>query len=150
MKRQNASVGKKTARALLTLTVAGSLPATGIGGEGKSQERPAVEQKGFYCNVNALTASQRARHLELTKKLVEKRQQIVEMEKGYEFQFRPEDVSIAELAEWTMLESKCCPFFDFHIDLENEGKLACLRLTGAEGVKAFIRSEFHASEPDGK
>ena len=41
-----------------------------------------------------------------------------------------------------MTESRCCPFFDFHIDLENQGKLICLRLTGEEGIKAFIRAEF--------
>jgi len=34
------------------------------------------------------------------------------------------------------------PFFDFHIDVEREGKLLCLRLTGEEGIKAFIRAEF--------
>jgi hypothetical protein len=41
-------------------------------------------------------------------------------------------------------ESKCCPFFDFHIDLEETGNLLCLRLTGEEGIKAFIRTEFGA------
>ena len=51
-------------------------------------------------------------------------------------------VTLAELAQWVVAESKCCPFFDFHIDLENEGKLVCLRLTGEEGIKAFIRAEF--------
>ena len=49
---------------------------------------------------------------------------------------------LAELAEWVGAESKCCPFFDFHIDVEREGKLLCLRLTGEEGIKAFIRAEF--------
>ena len=66
----------------------------------------------------------------------------METEKGYEFQFSPGDVSLAELAEWVVAESKCCPFFDFHMDLEREGKLVCLRLTGEEGIKAFIRAEF--------
>jgi hypothetical protein len=28
------------------------------------------------------------------------------------------------------------------MDLEHEGKLLCLRLTGEEGIKAFIRAEF--------
>jgi len=74
--------------------------------------------------------------------LMAAKKEIVETEKGYEFQFSPEDVSLAELAEWVVAESKCCPFFDFHIDLEREGKLACLRLTGEEGIKAFIRAEF--------
>jgi hypothetical protein len=30
---------------------------------------------------------------------------------------------------------------DFHIDLEREGKLLCLHLTGEEGIKPFIRLE---------
>jgi hypothetical protein len=49
---------------------------------------------------------------------------------------------VAELAEWVVAERKCCAFFDFHIDFEREGTLLCLRLTGEEGIKAFIRSEF--------
>ncbi len=57
-------------------------------------------------------------------------------------QFSPKSVSLAELADWVVAESKCCPFFDFHMELENEGSLLCLRLTGEEGIKAFIRAEF--------
>src|SRR5580704_12991941 len=97
----------------------------------------------FYCNVRALSPGERARHKELTEKLLAARNATLETAKGYEFQYSPDKVSIAELGEWVVAESKCCPFFDFHIDLENEGKLVCLRLTGSEGIKAFIRSEFH-------
>jgi hypothetical protein len=64
----------------------------------------------------------------------------VETEKGYEFQCSPSDVSIAELADWVAAEGKCCPFFDFRIDLE--GSLQCLRRIGEEGVKLSIRTEF--------
>jgi hypothetical protein len=78
----------------------------------------------------------------LSDKLVAVRKDIVETAKGYEFQFSPADVSLAEMAEWVAAESKCCPFFDFHIDVEREGRLLCLRLTGDEGIKAFIRAEF--------
>jgi hypothetical protein len=70
------------------------------------------------------------------------RKEIVESAKGYEFQYSPADVSLPELADWVGAESKCCPFLDFHIDVEREGKLLCLRLTGAEEIKAFIRAEF--------
>jgi len=66
----------------------------------------------------------------------------VEMEKGYEFQFSPSTISLAELADWVAAEGKCCEFFDFHIDLERQGTLLCLRLTGEEGIKTFIRAEF--------
>lgn len=102
-------------------------------------------QSKFYCNTKALTPAERARHKQLTDKLIAEREQIVGAENGYEFQYSPSAVSLAELTEWVGAESKCCPFFDFHIDLEREGNLLCLRLTGPEGVKAFIRSEFHVA-----
>ena len=106
-------------------------------------ERQATTmQSKFYCNTKALNPTERARHKQLSEKLAAERKEIVETEKGYEFQFSPSDISLAELAEWVAAESKCCPFFDFHIDLERGGHLLCLRLTGEEGIKAFIRAEF--------
>jgi hypothetical protein len=108
----------------------------------EGEKQVATTQSKFYCNIKALTPEERARHKQLGEKLMAARKEIVEIEKGYEFQYGPEDVSLAELAQWVVAESKCCPFFDFHIDLEHEGKLACLRLTGEEGIKAFIRAEF--------
>ena len=105
--------------------------------------KQAVSAQGqFYCNAKALSGEERARHTRLTEKLIAVRDAVVETPKGYEFQFRPENVAVAELAEWVVAESKCCPFFYFHIDLEKEGRLVCLGLTGPEGVKAFIRGEF--------
>jgi hypothetical protein len=107
------------------------------------QEKGAVTVQGkFYCNTKALQPAERARHKELTEKLLNIRKKVVETEKGYELQYSPADVSLLELAEWVVAEGKCCPFFDFHIDLEREGALLCLRLTGEDGIKAFIRAEF--------
>jgi hypothetical protein len=106
------------------------------------QEKALMTQNKFYCNTKALNPRERARHKLLTDKIVAERNKIVETEKGYEFQYTSSTVSLAELADWVAAESKCCPFFGFHIDLENEGQLLCLRLTGEEGVKSFMRAEF--------
>ena len=108
----------------------------------KQEKQVTAAQSKFYCNIKALNTAERVRHKQLSEKLTAQRKEIVETEKGYEFQFSPADISLAELTEWVGAESKCCPFFDFHIDLEREGKLLCLRLTGEEGIKAFIRVEF--------
>jgi hypothetical protein len=111
-----------------------------------NQERPATTAGGkFYCNVKALSPAERAHHKKLTEKLIAARNEIVETVNGYEFQFSPSRVSLAELAGWVATEGKCCPFFDFHIDLERQGNLLCLRLTGEEGIKSFIRLEFQMS-----
>lgn len=105
-------------------------------------EKKAMTGSKFYCNIKALNPVERARHKDLTDKLIAARKEIVETEKGYEFQYGPSSISLSELADWVAAESKCCPFFEFHIDLEREGILLCLRLTGEDGIKPFIRSEF--------
>jgi hypothetical protein len=108
----------------------------------EKEKQVRTTQNKFYCNIKALNPAVRERHKKLTDKLIAARREIVETEKGYEFQYGPSHVSLAELADWVAAEGKCCPFFDFHIDLEREGSLLCLRLTGEEGIKPFIRSEF--------
>jgi hypothetical protein len=129
---------------LIAATATTAVPSSDQTARAASMEKQVnTTQSKFYCNIKALTPEERAHHKQLTEKLMAARKEIVEMEKGYEFQFSPKDVTLAELADWVVNESKCCPFFDFHIDLENEGKLICLRLTGEEGIKPFIRAEFH-------
>jgi hypothetical protein len=131
----------------LVLLLAGS-GATRLHGQSTTAttdtERKAMTMASkFYCNTKALAPAERAHHKELTDKLIAARKEIVEIDKGYEFQYTPATVSLAELANWVAAESKCCPFFDFHIDVEREGSQLCLRLTGVDGVKPFIQAEFH-------
>lgn len=147
-KERSSGTGTKTAAAAaLALLMAGS--AVGASTERKQtqiqagkENAVATTQSKFYCNVKALTPEERAHLKQLGDKLKAARTKIVEMGNGYEFQFSPKDVTLAELTDWVRMESKCCSFFDFHIDLENEGTLLCLRLTGEEGIKQFIRNEF--------
>jgi hypothetical protein len=133
---------------MAALTIGGGIASAGAlaSPQTANQEKQAVTMQGnFYCNTTALLPAERGRHKQLTDKLTSVRKDVVETEKGYEFQYSPSEVSLAELAEWVGAEGKCCPFFDFHIDLEREGTLLCLRLTGAEGIKPFIRSEFQVA-----
>src|SRR6516164_8066638 len=95
-----------------------------FGGIGEAGQEPKKHQeatgslavptaeKAFNCNVEALNPAERARHNQLTEKLLAARKATVETEKGYELQFSPADVSMTEIAEWVIAESKCCPFFD--------------------------------------
>jgi hypothetical protein len=129
---------------LAALTMGGETTSLGVIDSSRAeQEKQVLTTQGrFYCNVKGLTPAERARHKQMTEKLMSVRKEVVETEKGYEFQYSPSDISLLELADWVIAEGRCCPFFDFHIDLEQEGSLLCLRLTGAEGIKGFIRSEF--------
>lgn len=138
--QQARRIGLKTAGSIVALFLVGAAMARGTQEKGGMATTDAHGK--FYCNIKALKSAERARHKELSDKLMTARDESVETAKGYEFQYSPAKMSLGEVAEWVAMESKCCPFFDFHIDLEERGKLICLRLTGSEGVKAFIKTEF--------
>jgi hypothetical protein len=147
MKTEHFTEGKKhnaagTALAMLiAVSLSGTTLVQGSTYGCHTTTQTTVDVK-FRCNIKALSPAERAHHKQLTDKLIAARKEIVETEKGYEFQFSPENMSLAELADWVVAEGKCCPFFDFQIDLEREGTLLCLRLTGERGIKPFIRTEF--------
>jgi hypothetical protein len=138
------TIGKIITTSLMALSLASGVGVSAMkqGTDTKTSSDTTDMKQKFYCNTKALSAAERVRHEALTKKLLAMKKATVEMEKGYEFQYSPADVTVAEVAEWVAAESKCCAFFDFHIDLENAGTLICLRLTGTDGVKPFIRAEF--------
>ena len=100
----------------------------------------------FYCNVKAFNARERETYKALTEKMNTARLEVAESEHGYTFNLDPSKISITEVANWVASESKCCPFFKFQIELASEGKHLSLRLTGNDGVKPFIRSEFKLSD----
>jgi hypothetical protein len=96
----------------------------------------------FYCNVYAFTPAERKHHNDLTRKLSEARAEVRELPDGYAFRLLPEILSLVELAEFVSLESRCCPFFDFAVELERNNGPLWLRLRGNDGIKPFIRAEF--------
>jgi len=136
--------GSVSAAALtLVLTTSGAGPALMQASDAKTvAAQQTSNDNKFYCNVKALSPTERTQHRQLTDKLIAARKELVETPRGYEFQYSRSDVSVAEVAGWVTTEAKCCPFFNFHIDLEREGNLVCLGLTGEQGIKAFIRTEF--------
>jgi len=104
-----------------------------------------AEATGFYCNLKAFTTAERIRHEQLSKKLRDASVEIKELSDGFAFRMQAEAVSLPDLAEWVSGERKCCPFFDFGIDLQGDGGPLWLELEGKDGVKQFIRSEFQLS-----
>jgi hypothetical protein len=140
---------RMAAAVLMAALIAGGAPgiwAQEVSTQASREAATMTTQTKFYCNIKALNPAERVHHKQLTEKLIAARKETVETEKGYEFQYSPSNVSLAELAEWVVAESRCCPFFDFHIDLEREGNLLCLRLTGEEGIKPFILAEFQVQK----
>jgi hypothetical protein len=96
----------------------------------------------FCCNPYAFSPAERLRYNDLTRKLFEARVEVRELPNGYAFRLLKEKLFLVELVEFISLESRCCPFFDFDVELEHNNGPLWLKLRGNEGVKPFIRAEF--------
>ncbi len=98
-------------------------------------------QSPIACDMSVLSPAQRETHLATSRELFSKLRAIKEVADGYEFWLGDETDAILKVAEFVMLEKLCCPFLNFTILVEAEGGPVTLRLTGREGVKAFVREE---------
>ncbi len=113
-----------------------------------SQEQPPANQGTshatvFACDRLALAPEARKRHFDvLGPALRSMHKQIRELPDGYEFAFPSDPASVQTVSEWAAGEIRCCPFFDIVLRFEHGNGGFWLRLTGREGVKQFIRSDF--------
>ena len=95
----------------------------------------------FFCNALALSTDERKRYGELAKTLRAAVSETRERERGLAFRIELDRMSLPLLAEWVALERRCCPFFEFTIEVGPERDPTSLSLAGEEGVKDFIRHE---------
>lgn len=65
-----------------------------------------------------------------------------ELPDGVRYQFRGEDVVLAELLEFVRTEHTCCTFFAITLDISPADGPIWLTLRGPEGVKPFLREMF--------
>ena len=108
-----------------------------------SQNKDAARGAGvspFACNGSALTPEERTKHFDqMGPKLISLRKGVRELADGYEFEFPSDPATYRTLVNWVADERLCCPFFDLDVRAEREGGPLTLRVTGREGVKAFIQ-----------
>lgn len=104
-----------------------------------------VPDSPFACNLKALTPAERATHRQLTERLLPAVRDVREIADGYAFELDTQQLGATDLARWVDFERRCCPFFDVQLEWRREHGPVTLRLTGRDGVKAFIRAEFTAA-----
>ena len=61
-----------------------------------------------------------------------------ELKDGYAFRVDPRKASLADVAQWLDLWRRCCPFYEFQIDLHAANARVWLTVTGRPGVKQYI------------
>ena len=128
---------------LYVLVASTVLAGTGALAQQVSKTASGKEGSPFACDRLALNAAERRRHFdELGPQLGKLVRNAREAPGGYEFEFSAEPATVQMVAEWVAGEHRCCPFFDIEMRLGRENGPLRLRLTGREGTKEFIRSDF--------
>jgi hypothetical protein len=104
-------------------------------------EAHATGESPIACDMNAIDPGLRARHVATGAQLFRAAEEIRELPDGYAFRLPPDADALLKTAKFISLERLCCPSPGFTLEVEPEGGPARARLTGREGVKAFIREE---------
>ena len=67
-------------------------------------------------------------------------QNVSELSDGYKFSYTYNDKVFKKIADWITLESRCCPFFNFKLELDKTNNSTNLYLTGNEEVKQLLEA----------
>ena len=110
-------------------------------GKNSAEQKKAVEESPFVCNMSALDAEGRRRHKVVMDQMKAATKEVKELSDGYTFRFQAEQSTILLVSEFVARERLCCPFLAFEIIAEREGGPLWLYLRGREGVKDFIKAE---------
>jgi hypothetical protein len=94
------------------------------------------------CNLLGLTAAERVRQKELHKQLFSKVERVRDLPNGYAVGLPGSKETILAVAEFITLERTCCSFFRFELEVGRQEEPVWLRITGAEGVKDFLKTQF--------
>jgi hypothetical protein len=106
-------------------------------GEATRQKREVL----IACNAAALTAEQRERQWALIELLRADAKEVRELEDGYAFGHSPDRATLLAIAEFVANERLCCPFFEFGITVERDGRTVWLRITGEGEAKRVLEAE---------
>ena len=92
----------------------------------------------IVCDLSVFTPEERQRHAANSEAIFNAAQEKHEVENGYAF--RLPLAFWSEVAEFVRQESRCCPFFDFTLQLHHDGAV-WLTMAGDEAVKAYLEAE---------
>jgi hypothetical protein len=106
-----------------------------------TNDTQALKESPIACDMSAIEPGRREQHITTGREVFGAITEIRELPNGYAFHLSAEPDGLVKTAEFISLEKLCCPFLGFVIEVEPEGGPLWLRLTGREGVKAFIREE---------
>ena len=101
----------------------------------------AAKNKSSELTCKLITPELRQRKETVIASLKKQMLQKKELKNGYAYKFVGTDKMVDELAEFVKTERACCDFFIFNLSISGDKREAWLEITGAKGVKEFIKTE---------
>jgi len=93
------------------------------------------------CNLGVFSPKERARYDELRAALLAAAH-VERANGGYAVRLPGDDETLRAVAEWVLLERRCCPFISFSISFGDAGQPLRVALTGDAAVEEVLRTEF--------
>lgn len=90
------------------------------------------------CNLKALTSEQRKQLAHIGEHVISAIGASRELANGYAFRIDPTKASLLDVAQWLDLWRRCCPFYEFQVQLQAADAVVWLSVTGRPGVKEYI------------
>jgi hypothetical protein len=94
------------------------------------------------CDLSAFSDTEREAHIAHSQQLFAQVLGHRDLPMGLAFWLPSDADTLVQAARFIANERRCCPFFHFTLALEPDGGPLWLALTGREGVKEFLQTEF--------
>jgi arsenate reductase len=94
------------------------------------------------CDLSVFSDAECAAHLTHSQRLFAQAKTMHELPDGVAFELPNDADTLTQATQFIADERRCCPFLRFTLDLEPDGGPLWLRLSGREGVKPFLQTEF--------
>jgi len=90
------------------------------------------------CDPSALDSETFEKHKQVSETVLGSVAEIRERPDGYAFRLPTETEMIRQAATFVARERRCCPFFDFTLDVKRDEGPVWLGISGREGVKQYV------------
>ncbi len=97
---------------------------------------------GLACDLDALDPAERDQQAATLEQLRLRVQAVEELPDGWALQLPTADETLHLAARFIANERRCCPFFEFNLNVTAGAGPIWLRITGQAGVKAFLAGAF--------
>lgn len=95
------------------------------------------------CDLTVFGDNDRRRQKAVLAEMRSKVKAVQELPDGFALGLQAEPNTLPLVAEMIALESKCCQFLVFGLEVKHGGSSITLRLTGGDGAKDFLRAELN-------